>query len=107
VASENREALQGSDMAYEIISDGGGFAVGRRSATGIFYVTARCGLRDDAESVVSALNRVADPSYVPALEEQLAYALDALEGHPWTGWTTDDARAVLREHHNAITREAA
>lgn len=38
--------------------------------------------------------------YVPrpvadALEGQLAYALDALEGHPWTGWTTDHGREVL------------
>lgn len=25
----------------------------------------------------------------------LTYALDAIEGKPWTGWTTDDARAEL------------
>jgi hypothetical protein len=46
-----------------------------------------------ASSARGSVNR----SYVPALKEQLAYALDALEGSPWTGWTTDDARAVLRE----------
>jgi hypothetical protein len=29
------------------------------------------------------------------LATQLRYAVDALEGKPWTGWTTDDAHAVL------------
>jgi hypothetical protein len=30
-----------------------------------------------------------------ALAKHLEYALDALEGKPWTGWNTDDARAIL------------
>jgi hypothetical protein len=32
---------------------------------------------------------------VEALERELGYAIDALEGKPWTGWNTDTARAVL------------
>jgi len=34
---------------------------------------------------------------VEALERELGYAIDALEGKPWTGWTTDTARDVLQE----------
>jgi hypothetical protein len=32
---------------------------------------------------------------IAALERELGYAIDALEGKPWTGWTTDTARDVL------------
>ena len=34
---------------------------------------------------------------VRLLREQLGYALDALEGHPATGWTINDARQALVE----------
>lgn len=33
-----------------------------------------------------------------ALAEHLGYAIDALEGNPWTGWSTGDARAILQRH---------
>lgn len=103
----SRESREESARIYEIQpAAGAGYEVGKRGSTGIFYIAARCGLREDAERIVTALNAVV-PSYIPALEEQLAYALDALEGHPWTGWTTDDARAVLRERRPAIQRRAA
>jgi hypothetical protein len=32
---------------------------------------------------------------IAALERELRYAIDALEGKPWTGWNTDTARDVL------------
>ena len=32
---------------------------------------------------------------IAVLEEHLTYAIDALEGNPWTAWSTDDARFVL------------
>jgi hypothetical protein len=48
--------------------------------------------------------------FVPAsvaekLATQLRYALDALEGKPWTGWTTNDAHAALAEYRAARPRE--
>jgi hypothetical protein len=39
------------------------------------------------------------------LATQLRYALDALEGKPWTGWTTNDAHAALAEYRAVCPRE--
>lgn len=33
---------------------------------------------------------------IEALERELGYAIDALEGKPWTGWSTDTARDTLQ-----------
>lgn len=33
---------------------------------------------------------------IAALESELGCAIDALEGKPWTGWSTDTARDTLQ-----------
>jgi hypothetical protein len=40
---------------------------------------------------------------IAALERELGCAIDALEGKPWTGWSTDTARDTLQGR--AVGRE--